>query len=193
VSKLTTTLVELDQGSSDRLLARLEGMDDAEYLWEPVPGCWSVRPMDGGGSGGGRFVAEWDEASGESPPLTTIAARLWHLGARPWPWVAPSSVEDAVRRQFVAPYVPDGADDLDACGTAAEAIASLRAQADERVRHYRSLSDDELLAPLGPLAHRYADADYYDLLLHVVDEQIHHAAEVALLRDLYRVRAGLSA
>ena len=23
---------------------RLEGLSDAEYFWEPVSGCWSIRP-----------------------------------------------------------------------------------------------------------------------------------------------------
>lgn len=26
-----------------RTMAHFEGMTDDEYLWEPVPGCWTVR------------------------------------------------------------------------------------------------------------------------------------------------------
>ncbi len=31
-----------------RLFARLEGLTDAEYLWEPVGNSLSIRPGDGG-------------------------------------------------------------------------------------------------------------------------------------------------
>src|ERR1700722_6517655 len=45
-------------GSYERLVGRLEGLTDAEYFWEPVDGCWSLREgADGrwrldGGEGG---------------------------------------------------------------------------------------------------------------------------------------------
>jgi hypothetical protein len=29
----------------------LETLTDEEYLWEPVPGCWSIRPAGPGGRG----------------------------------------------------------------------------------------------------------------------------------------------
>jgi hypothetical protein len=31
-----------------RLRSRLAGITDEEYGWEPVPGCWSVRPVGDG-------------------------------------------------------------------------------------------------------------------------------------------------
>ena len=43
--------------------------------------------------------------------------------------------------------------------------------------------------PLGPSWGPYADADTLDLALHVLDEVIHHGAEVGVLRDLWK--AGL--
>ncbi|MHC3467421.1 DinB family protein [Streptomyces sp. 7R007] len=30
----------------ERAQVRLEGLGDEEYLWEPVPGCWSIRRRD---------------------------------------------------------------------------------------------------------------------------------------------------
>jgi hypothetical protein len=27
---------------------RLDGLTDAEYQWEPVPGCWTIRPTSAG-------------------------------------------------------------------------------------------------------------------------------------------------
>ena len=40
---------------------RLEGLTDAEYRWEPVPGMWSVRP-----DAAGRLSAAPD-AAGSAP------------------------------------------------------------------------------------------------------------------------------
>ena len=34
---------QLDFHWQHRLRPRLEGLTDDEYLWEPVPGCWSIR------------------------------------------------------------------------------------------------------------------------------------------------------
>src|ERR1700728_2066466 len=62
----------------DRLAGRLAGLTDDEYFWEPVAGCWSLRPdeqgrwrLDGGGGGG---------PAPDPVPVTTIAWRLGHLG-----------------------------------------------------------------------------------------------------------------
>jgi hypothetical protein len=53
----------------------LETLTDEEYLWEPVPGCWSIRPTGPGGRG------EFEDArpDPEPPPVTTIAWRHSHL------------------------------------------------------------------------------------------------------------------
>jgi hypothetical protein len=45
--------------------------------------------------------------------------------------------------------------------------------------------------PIGPAFGPYATSSTADLGLHVLDEFIHHAAEVSLLRDLYRHRESL--
>ncbi|MFD0540965.1 hypothetical protein ACFQY7_51220 [Actinomadura luteofluorescens] len=34
----------------NQLRPRISGLTDDEYFWEPVPGCWSVRPPGRGGS-----------------------------------------------------------------------------------------------------------------------------------------------
>ena len=55
----------------------LETLTDEEYLWEPVPGCWSIRPTGPGGRG------EFEQAQPdpEPAPVTTIAWRLSHLAS----------------------------------------------------------------------------------------------------------------
>lgn len=35
---------QLDWHWRVQLRPRLDGLTDAEYRWEPVPGCWSIRP-----------------------------------------------------------------------------------------------------------------------------------------------------
>ena len=34
---------QLDWHWQEQLRPRLDGLSDAEYFWEPVAGCWSVR------------------------------------------------------------------------------------------------------------------------------------------------------
>jgi hypothetical protein len=58
------------------LRPRLDGLTDEEYFWEPVEGCWSLRP---GPEGGWRLDQQDPEPS--PPPVTTIAWRLVHVGA----------------------------------------------------------------------------------------------------------------
>ncbi|HEX3678910.1 MAG TPA: DinB family protein [Galbitalea sp.] len=43
----------------------------------------------------------------------------------------------------------------------------------------------DLAAEIGPAAGTYAEATRRSFVLHIADELIHHAAEAALLRDLY--------
>jgi hypothetical protein len=50
-------------------------------------------------------------------------------------------------------------------------------------------SDAELLEPVGQIGGRFGASSIHGLVIHVADELIHHSAEIALLRDLYR--AGL--
>jgi hypothetical protein len=53
-----------------------------------------------------------------------------------------------------------------------------------------SLGAEGLDRPCGPAEGFYADAPLADLVLHINRELIHHGAEICLLRDLYRARAG---
>ena len=65
------------------LRPRLDGLTDHEYFWEPVPGCWSLRPRGEGAApilaGGGELVVEFAHPAPDPPPVTTIAWRLLHL------------------------------------------------------------------------------------------------------------------
>ena len=62
--------------SCDRLLQRLEGLTDEEYRWEPVGGCWNVRPDARSPSG---WTVDYPEVAPDPPPVTTIAWRMLHI------------------------------------------------------------------------------------------------------------------
>ena len=54
--------------------ARVQGLTDEEFFWEPMPECWTVRlGVDG------RWHGDYAEPDPDPPPLTTIAWRLVHL------------------------------------------------------------------------------------------------------------------
>jgi len=174
---------------TDRLVGRLEGLGDDEYLWEPVEGCWSVRR----GADGtwrpdlGPRGTPWtpDEVV---PPVTTIAWRLWHLGASPqpgWPPTTASSAMDFSKRWWTA----EQAHGEEGVGTAREAIDALVSHWKAVAELVREFDDNELLVPMGETAGPYREASVHGLVLHVADELIHHSAEVAVLRDLYRAGA----
>ena len=44
---LSASTIKLLDYVQPRIRGRFEGMSDDEYLWEPVPGCWSVRESNG--------------------------------------------------------------------------------------------------------------------------------------------------
>src|SRR4051794_23412698 len=158
-----------------RTRARLEGLTDDEYRWEPVPLAWSVRRRPDGS-------VRADEGTWpDDPPMTTIAWRVWHLtgcyGAdRNERWLNDTSdTSDDNGEERCAPR-------LDAAG----ALAALDAAARWWGDLLAMLDDDVLGQPLGPRSGPYAEQDKGSFVLHQIDEQIHHGAEIGVLRDLYR-------
>ena len=163
----------------DRVTGRLGGLTDEEYFWEPVAGCWSLRQdeqgrwrLDGGGGGG---------PAPDPVPVTTIAWRLGHLGG-----LALGGFADQLFGEGKLTV-----EQLDFPPTAAAVPGFL----DEHYQAWRAgmagLSPAEWAAPLGPTFGLYAESNKVDLALHVLDEVIHHGAEVGLLRDLYANRSSL--
>ncbi|MPZ26136.1 MAG: DinB family protein [Micromonosporaceae bacterium] len=162
------------------LRPRLAGMTDAEYVWEPVKGCWSVRTASETsiGRGTGRFVIEYDIPEPSPPPVTTIAWRMGHIivgvfGARS-------------ASHFGGP--PCDYQSFAYAGTAAEALRQLDEEHARWIEGVRGLGADGLARPCGPAEGPFADAPLAALVLHIHREAIHHGAEICLLRDLYRDR-----
>ena len=161
---------------------RLAGLTDAEYRWEPVPGCWSIRPRAAArtamAAGGGDLVIDFEWPEPVPPPVTTIAWRLGHV------IVGVFGARNAAH--FGGP--PMDYATVSWPGEADEALAMLDDGYRRWVDGVRSLDDDGLAEPVGEAEGPWADRSYATLVLHIHREAIHHLAEVALLRDLYAHR-----
>ena len=170
-------LLSLSDGTWERTRRRLEGLTDEELLWSPAPACWTVRPL-----ADGTWITDGTVEQRVAPPFTTIAWRMVHLigcygSDRNSRWlgveVPHPPIEDSV---VPAPH------------TAATSLELLE-RAHERWRAVLEVADDRVLAePIGPIGGQYGEAPRAGLVLHQLDEVIHHAAEISLLRDLFRAR-----
>lgn len=170
---------QLDYHWQHDLRPRLDGMSDAEYLFEPVPGCWSVRPRGASvapiQAGGGELVVEFAVPEPDPAPVTTIAWRIAHLvvgvfGAR-------------VHSHFGGP--PADYQTWEYAATADGALEQLDAGYSRWIDGVRGLDAEALARPCGPAEGPWQDSPMLDLVLHINREVIHHGAELALLRDLY--------
>ncbi len=152
------------------LWPRLQGLTDDEYFWEPAPGCWSVRRDEHGA-----FAVEESRPAPDPAPFTTIAWRMDHI-----------SVGCFAHRAELFFDVPMSDDTVP--GTAAEAVAYMDETYHRWHEKIAALDEDAMAAPLGPRGGPYAEDPMGALIIHVNREVMHHGAEVALLRDLYRAQ-----
>ena len=169
---LRDELLELSDRAWQRLADRVAGLTDDEYLWEPVPGCWTVRPDPADPAGA--WTADFRWPPPDPPPVTTIGWRLAHLVTddRFRVWLGLPAVAGRP-----TPTVPRSAAD------AVEAVATTAAQ---RRSDLLEMTDADLWQPIGPVGGPYGDGTRVSWVLHTLDEAIHHGAEVGVLRDLYR-------
>ncbi len=151
----------------------MQGLTDEEYFWEPVAGCWSIRPI-----GDGRFSYDGDWPEPDPPPFTTIAWRIGHI--------AGSVLERRIANHF-------GAGNFNLTnvvwpGTATDAIAMLEDRYAAWTAGIASLGNEGLSRKVGPAEGHFSEHPFATLILHINREVIHHAAEIGVLRDLYRDR-----
>ncbi|HKN99251.1 MAG TPA: DinB family protein [Pseudonocardiaceae bacterium] len=169
-------LVELSDFAWERLRNRLAGLTEEEYRWEPVADCWTVRP-----SGDGTFMADGRASTyrsdGEPDPFTTLPWRLHHI-----------THVLGIPRNARWLDRPDPRAVTEPAGTAADALARLADAYAAWRTVLTGVSAEVLERPMGNVARPYEKSTGRAFVLHVLDELIHHAAEVALLRDLYAAR-----
>jgi hypothetical protein len=182
VAGIAESMADIFDYTWHRFQDRLAGLADAEYFWAPAPGSWTVRQ-----DAGGRWVidgAGGDASAGPPPdpaPVTTIAWRIGHIGL---------TFIGFGDRLFGAGTV--GVGDVAMPGSAAAAVSFLEHSYHAYWRdEFAGLTADRWWQPIGSAFGPYATNSTADLALHVLDEFIHHAAEVSLLRDLYPHRASL--
>ena len=169
-------LVDLSDQVWQRIDTRFAGLSDAEYLWEPAPGSWTIRQRPDG---------TWHEdlvmPQPDPEPFTTIAWRLWHLTDMYGENRAPEWLDVAPQGPAIGLDDPDGAPSA----TAEAALELLRRAHGRWDAHLALVTDDVLGEPVGPVGGQYAEHTKAAYVLHMLDEFIHHGAEIALLRDLW--------
>lgn len=170
--------------SSKRLRERTAGITDEEYLWEPVAGCWTVRPraeaISPNPMGGGNWIYDcaWEPPS--PAPFTTIAWRLTHI----------TDVLASYRAALWGGEVSD--DMIEVTPSASKGVA----QWDEHAAAFLEAlaqEDDAGLQRSVRVPWWPEDAPRWHVISHVSLEQIHHGAEIGLMRDLFERRDQLSA
>ena len=171
---------QLDWHWRSQLRPRLDGLTDEEYFWEPVPGMWSIRrrgqvtaPI---ALGGGEFTQDFAWPAPDPAPVTTIAWRLSHM------------IVGLFGMRVVSHFGGEPLDyqKYDYPGNPVTALARLDEAYAAWTAGVRGLGADGLARPCGPAEGPYAEAPMASLVLHINREAVHHGAEVALLRDLFR-------
>ena len=166
---------------TEQLLGRLEGMSDAEFLWEPAPTVWTVRRRPDG-----RTLPErqgWDPVPEAAPPRT-IAWSVGHLGDGCF-----------TRADYLVGSHSLGEDELDWPMTAEAGVAFMRDGLNAWRRGLDQMTDEDLdtvgrsafprgLDPTLPLL---------DIVWWVNKELLEHAAEIWYVRDLYAALHGAAA
>jgi hypothetical protein len=114
-----------------------------------------------------------------APGVTGLAWRLQHIAAL---------LADDRNAQWLGVHASPSGSEPPEPQTAAEALATL----DAAFRCWQEVLDavpeESLKVPVGPAGGPYADSTRRAFVLHVLDELIHHGAEVGLVRDLWVAR-----
>jgi hypothetical protein len=166
------------------LRPRLDGLTDDEYFWEPVDGCWTLRPGQDG-----RFTLDGPWTDADPPPVTTVAWRMLHIGIGCF----------AIRTNAFFGGAPADATmfdprliPTDLPGTADDGVAFLEQEYGRWHAAISGLDRAALEAPLGRRGGRFAKDPMAALIVHVNREVMHHGGEIGTLRDLYRASGATS-
>jgi hypothetical protein len=162
-------LAHLWESTAERLRQRCRGLSDEEFFWEPVPDAWNIRRDP---ARPGRWTYEYEYDPPPPHPVTTIGWRLVHLAADNWIYWEHAFGEGT--RNFP---------DLDVPHTAATALQGWSESRRPISRWLKASSGPDLHEPRP--SHLGGTRTAEQVLGVLLDEQIHHGAEIALLRDLH--------
>lgn len=155
--------------SGARLEQRCAGITDDEYLWRPTKDSWNLRPDP---DRPGRWTYDYDYAPPPPAPVTTIAWRLVHLIA-----------DNEIYWEYAFGPGLRTFPDLQVPPTALEALAQWRDSRQPVTDWLEAATDSDLVQPRP--SHLGADRTAGEVVRILLDEQTHHGAEIALLRDLF--------
>jgi hypothetical protein len=139
-----------------------------------VSSCWTVRPD---AAVPGRWKIDYDWPPPQPAPLTTIAWRLVHLANGNW--IYWEHAFGLGVRTFPDLQIPD---------TTGDACSYWR-DSREPISVWLEDATDDDLRQLRP-SHQGKPRTAGEVMMILVDEQIHHGAEIALLRDLFQSLVG---
>jgi len=176
-------LLDQHATSCDIARARLEGLTDEEYLWEPAPGCWSIRRTGETNTatahGAGEWVLDFTRPEPQPPPFTTIAWRLGHLYSGfslRWEWAFGG------RKKL--------ADAIELTPSADQALNRFWKLMDQWRASLAAMTDEQL-DMVGFSQYPYGldpQLPFIATVWWTNRELILHTAEIALLRDLWTAR-----
>ena len=184
--RLAPLLAQFDFGA-ESLLDRVQGLTDEEYFWEPVEGCWNIRRRDDDrgiwmvGKGDWALEQERIPFDAPNPPFTTIAWRMAHLST----WLT-------VRADWTIGTKALGIDDIEMPSSAATGIAALDGATSFWRKALMTAATDEDLDQVGRSSYPGGldpNMPFIEIVWWVNKELIHHGAEIALLRDLWRAQS----
>jgi uncharacterized damage-inducible protein DinB len=179
--RASDVLRESFEASCQRVTRTLTGITEEEFFWEPVAGCWTVHRRSEqrakSADGSGEWVIDYELPEPQPAPVTTIAWRTVHIAAVNYLYY------DYAFGPATASF------DLEMPGSAAAAVEWLRASQEQLRAVMRDSVDADLEAPrLTNWGDLWPGERIWRTL---IDEQVHHGAEISLLRDLYRYRDSL--
>jgi hypothetical protein len=175
------------------------GLTDAEFMWEPTPEAWSVRPTTESRTAtpfvSGAYEADYDshrtlgaDWASDGEPLTNIAWLFWHVGSMPGRGAeldffgGPHTTASG----WTSPYIAEHPIFL----TADEAVSAMRTGWRALVEALRSATDEALERPTrfwgyggeGP------STTGAQVVASILNEVSHHGTQIGVLRDFYRLR-----
>jgi hypothetical protein len=168
-------LARLMDEAYDMLRGRLEGLTDAEFLWEPFPDSWTVRP-----SPGGRWEADYAWPDPEPAPFTTIAWRINHI----------ASCKIMYHEYAFGPRVLTFPD-LDVPRTPSEGTDMLERGQAMLVEDLAGLDDPDLEAPR--LTNWGEEWPAWRIFWTMIHHDLWHGGEIGALRDSYRASSNQQA
>lgn len=168
--------------SSSHLADVIADVADEEFFWEPIPGCWTVHDRSeqraASADGCGRWVIDYEVPEPSPAPVTTIAWRTVHVAAVNYLYW------DYAFGPATASF------DLEMPGDAHSARDWLEGSQRPLAAALAGLDSDAALDELV-LTNWGERWPVSRIFMTLVNEQVHHGAEIALMRDLYRNRAEL--